>query len=234
MGGSVKKIQVIGAGFGRSGTTSLRAALTRLGYEPCYHMQSAMTHYAHLKFWVRAQAGEPVDFVRFFRRYRAVVDWPACEFYQALMAAFPEAKVVLNVRDPAAWYASTRETLWIIDQVLPWWFPKVMRQMHDEIIWQGRFRGEFMDRAKAIAVYEAHLEEVRRSVPAERLLVFNVSEGWAPLCAFLGKPVPENEPFPHLNDRAFFRRVILALRLATWLVPAALVAALVCLAWRFA
>ena len=71
-------------------------------------------------------------------------------------------------------------------------------------------------------------------MPAERLLVFNVSEGWAPLCAFLGKPVPEDEPFPHLNDRAFFRRVILALRLATWLVPALLVAALVCLAWRLA
>jgi len=222
-----QKLQVIGAGFGRSGTTSLRAALRRLGYDPCYHMQSAMTRYAHLKFWVRAKAGEPVDFPQFFRRHRAVVDWPACEFYQALMAAFPEAKVVLNVRDPAAWYDSTRETLWIIDQVLPWWFPKVMRQMHEEVIWKGRFRGEFTDRAKAIAVYKAHLEEVRRSVPAERLLVFNVNEGWAPLCAFLGKPVPENVPFPHLNDRVFFRRVILALRLATWLVPALVVVALV-------
>jgi len=91
----------------------------------------------------------------------------------------------------------------------------------------ARFRGEFTDRAKAIAVYEAHLEDVRRSVPVERLLVFNVNEGWAPLCAFLGKPVPENVPFPHLNDRAFFRWVILALRLATWLVPALVVVALV-------
>ena len=114
---------MIGAGFGRSGTTSLRAALHRLGYEPCYHMQSAMTHTSHLRFWVRAKAGEPVDFVWFFRRYRAVVDWPACEFYPALMAAFPEARVVLNVRDPEAWYDSTRETLWIIDQVPPWWLP---------------------------------------------------------------------------------------------------------------
>ena len=84
---------MIGAGFGRSGTTSLRAALHRLGYDPCYHMQSAMTRYAHLKFWVRAKAAEPVDFPLFFRRYRAVVDWPACEFFQALMAAFPEARV---------------------------------------------------------------------------------------------------------------------------------------------
>ena len=80
---------------------------------------------------------------------------------------------------------------------------------------------------QAIAVYKAHLEEVRRSVPAERLLVFSVNEGWVPLCAFLGKPVPENVPFPHLSDRVFFRRVILALRLAPWLVPALVVVALV-------
>jgi len=84
-----------------------------------------------------------------------------------------------------------------------------------------------MDRAKAIAVYGAHLEEVRRSVPAERLLVFNVNEGWAPLCAFLGQPVPAHVKFPHRNERVFFRRVILALRLATWLVPALVVAGLV-------
>lgn len=223
----MQTIHVIGAGFGRSGTTSLRAALHRLGYGPCYHMQSAMTHPSHLKFWIRAKAGEPVDFKRFFRRYRAVVDWPACEFYPALMAAFPHAKVVLNVRDPAAWYDSARGTLWVIDQVLPWWFPKGMRQMHEDVIWQGRFRGEFLDRAKAIAVYDAHLEEVRRTVPADRLLVFNVTEGWQPLCAFLGKPVPQHEPFPHHNDRAFFRRVILTLRLVTWLVPAMLLAGLV-------
>jgi len=222
-----KQIQVIGAGFGRSGTTSLRAALHRLGYDPCYHMQSAMTHTSHMKFWVGARAGEPVDFRRFFRGYNAAVDWPACEFYRELMAAFPEAKVVLNVRDPEAWYDSVIDTLWIIDQVLPWWFPKVMRQMHDDVIWKRRFRGEFTDRAKAIEVYQAHLEDVRRSVPPQRLLVFNVNEGWQPLCAFLGKPVPENVPFPHLNDRVFFKRVILALRIGAWLVPAVVVAGLV-------
>ena len=224
---------MIGAGFGRSGTTSLRAALQLLGYDPCYHMQSAMTHPSHLKFWIRAQAGEPVDFPRFFRHYRAVVDWPACEFYPALVAAFPEAKVLLNVRDPEAWYDSARETLWVIDQVLPWWFPKAMRQMHEDVIWQGRFRGEFLDRAKAIAAYNAHLQEVRRRVPAERLLEFNVREGWGPLCAFLGRPVPAQVPFPHLNDRGLFKRLILALRVANWLVPAFVVVGLAWLGFVF-
>jgi hypothetical protein len=228
-----KKIQVIGAGFGRCGTTSLRAALHLLGYDPCYHMRSAMTHPSHLKFWVRAKAGEPVDFRNFFRRYNAAVDWPACEFYQELMAAFPEAKVVLNVRDPEQWYDSVIDTLWVVTRVLPWWFPMVMKQMHDDVIWNGRFKGEFLDRARTLAVYRAHLLDVRRTVPAERLLVFHVSEGWGPLCAFLGQPVPDNVPFPHLNDRAYFQRVILALRILAWLVPAGVLAGLVWLGHLF-
>ena len=115
-------------------------------------MQSAMTHYAHLKFWVRRKPAS-----RWTSRGSSDATGPSSTgqpaIYQALMAAFPDAKIVLNVRDPEAWYESTRETLWIIDQVLPWWFPRVMRQMHDEVIWQGRFQGEFLDRAKAIAVY---------------------------------------------------------------------------------
>ena len=212
-------MQVIGAGFGRCGTTSLRQALERLGYGPCYHMRTALTHYSHPGFWVRAKAGETVDLHGFLRGMRAVVDWPACEFYRELMTLYPEAKVVLNVRDPAAWYESTRDTLWVIKQVLPWWFPRAARRMHDDVIWHGRFGGRFEDRAHALAVFEAHQKDVLRTVPPERLLVFDVKEGWQPLCQFLGQPVPANEPFPHLNDRACFRRVITALRAAEWLVP---------------
>ena len=221
-----KQLQVIGAGFGRSGTMSLRRALHLLGYDPCYHMQVTLMHYSHMKFWVRAKAGEPVDYERLLRRYKATVDWPACEFYRDLMVAFPDAKVLLNVRDPEEWYDSMLDTIWAIQPVFPWWFPKVVRQMHDDIIWKSRFNGEFVDRAKAIDVYKAHLEEVRRTVPPERLLVFNVNEGWRPLCDFLGKPVPEKIPFPYLNDRLFFRRVMLALGILEWLAPAVVLAGL--------
>jgi hypothetical protein len=94
----VNELQVIGAGFGRSGTMSLREALQTLGYGPCYHMQVTLTHYSHMKFWIRAKAGDPVDYREFFRHYKATVDWPACEFYKELMTAFPGAKVLLNVR----------------------------------------------------------------------------------------------------------------------------------------
>jgi hypothetical protein len=145
-------LQVIGAGFGRSGTTSLRQALHELGYAPCYHMQTALMHCSHMKFWVRARAGEPVDFRQFFRATRATVDWPACEFYRELMALYPDARVLLNVRDPEAWYDSMIDTLWVIQRALPWWFPRVARQMHDDIIWNSRFKGRFTDRRQSIAV----------------------------------------------------------------------------------
>jgi len=227
-------LQIIGAGFGRSGTTSLRQALHELGYAPCYHMQTALMHYSHMKFWVRARAGEPVDFRQFFRATRATVDWPACEFYRELMALYPDARVLLNVRDPEAWYDSMIDTLWVIQRALPWWFPRVARQMHDDIIWNSRFKGRFTDRRQSIAVYQAHLEEVRRTVPAERLLVFDVKEGWEPLCRFLGQPVPQDVPFPRLNDRLFFRRVIRGLRIIEWLAPLLVLAGLLALAYALA
>ena len=227
-------LQVIGAGFGRCGTTSLARALEMLGCGPCYHMQVAMLRYFDMKFWVRAAAGEPVDFRHFFRKYRATVDWPSCEFYQQLMAAHPDAKVVLNTREPESWYESTRETLWKVDQALPWWVPKVMRRMHFDIVWNGRFKGAFADRAKALEIFNGHLDEVRRTVPPDRLLEWDVKQGWGPLCRFLGKPLPPADvPFPHHNDRRFFRRLLLALRIAEWLVPALVVAGLAWAGWTF-
>jgi Sulfotransferase domain len=218
-------LQVIGAGFGRSGTTSLMSALGTLGYRRCYHMRVALTHYFHMKFWIRAKAGEAVDFRAFMGRYQATLDWPACDFYKELTAAFPDAKVLLNVRDPDQWYDSMVETIWAIQKVFPWWMPREIHKIHDDILWNSRFGGEFTNRAKAIAAYEAHLEDVRRNVPPGRLLEYDVKEGWKPLCDFLGKPVPANVPFPRLNDRVFFTRVMIALRIVEWLVPVLVVAA---------
>jgi hypothetical protein len=232
LGDPGRGLEVIGAGFGRTGTTSLREALQVLGFRPCYHMQTALVRPSHLRFWVRAKEDGPVDFQAFFRHYRAAVDWPACEFYRQLMAAFPEAKIVLTLRDPDDWYDSVRETLWSIGPALPWWFPRVVQRMHDAVIWNSRFKGEFPDRAKSIAVYRAHVEEVRRIVPPGRLLEFDVRQGWTPLCEFLGRPVPAGRPFPHSNDRRFFRRVIVALRVSEWLVPAAVLGTLAWLAFR--
>ena len=203
-------IQVIGAGLGRTGTLSLKTALEELGFTKCYHMIDLFAPW-QTRGPGMPPRGEPVDWDRLFAGYRATVDWPGCSFYRELLRHYPEAKVILTVRDPERWYDSARETIYYVRNAIPRWtrviFPRmrVFRRMLDRIAWDGLFRGRFEDRAFAVDAFNRHNEQVRRDVPAERLLVYQVSEGWEPLCAFLGVPVPEGKPFPHLNDAAEFR-----------------------------
>lgn len=211
-------LRVIGAGFGRTGTMSLKAALEGLGFGPCYHMyELLLEHPEHAGQWKAAVRGEPIDWHPLLDGYGAAVDWPACSFYADLMEAYPDAKVLLSVRDPEKWYDSVRTTIFTNAgagsdsslQNLP--IRLVTRKMRpvlrliDELIWGQTFAGLFEDRQHAIDVFERHNEEVRRHVPAERLLVYQVSEGWEPLCEFLGVDVPQGRPFPHLNDAQEFR-----------------------------
>lgn len=204
-------LKVIGAGFGRTGTTSLKAVLERL-VGPCYHMMEVFPKPGHVAFWKAAHGGKPVTWDDVFGDYQAAVDWPTCTFYRELMERYPEAKVLLSVRDPERWYESVLSTIYTVNNQRPpasWLFaaiPQVRRfvRMTDAIIWQGTFGGRFENKAHALRVYSARIEEVKRTVPPEKLLVFNVKEGWEPLCAFLEVPVPD-EPFPHLNDAAAFR-----------------------------
>jgi hypothetical protein len=218
-------LQIIGAGFGRTGTRSLKAALDILGYGPCYHMQTALLRPWHLKFWIRAAAGETVEYIHLFRKYKATVDWPACEFYKELMEVYPEAKVILNVRDPEEWHDSMMDTIWKIQPVFRRSFPKAYRKVHDDLIWDSRFQGEFENREKAIAIYNAYNEEVKKTVPSENILVYNVTEGWKPLCEFLGKGEPENIPFPRFNSRKTFKKLLRFLKILEWAIPIVLILA---------
>jgi hypothetical protein len=211
-------MKVIGAGFGRSGTMSLQKALGILGFGPCYHMQIALKRPWHLRFFLRAWQGLPADWKRFFRNYRSTVDWPACSFYREISSTHPEAKVILNVRDPEKWFQSMMETIWAIQPAFPWWFPKIVRKIHDEIIWKGNLKNSFPDRDKAIAAYQGWVEEVKSNIPAENLLVYDVKEGWEPLCRFLDVELPKTA-FPHLNDRKSFARLIRFLRFINWFAP---------------
>ncbi len=206
---ATRNLRLIGAGFGRSGTMSVKAALEHLGMGPCYHMKIALPRFWHLYFFMRAWKGGKVNWKKFFRRYHSVVDWPACSFYKELMKEYPDAKILLNVRDPEKWYDSMHETIWAIQPAFPFWFPPVVKKIHDEVIWKGNL---------TIEVYREWIEEVKRTVPADRLLVYEVKEGWKPLCDFLGLPVPD-EPFPHINERKSFVRMIRLLRILNWLVP---------------
>lgn len=224
-------MEVIGAGFGRTGTSSLKVALERLGFGPCYHMEELLSNPSHLSFWESVVGGEDVDWRGFFRDYGAAVDWPACSYYEELMEVYPEAKVILTVRDPERWHASALRTIYEISntRVSAFFFavtglfaPRFggLGRMTGDLIWSGTFHDRFEEREHALRVFHDHTEEVKRTVPPERLLVYEVKEGWGPLCRFLDVEAPE-EPFPHLNDASAFRRFILVQKIFAAAVPLA-------------
>jgi hypothetical protein len=232
-------VKVIGAGFGRTGTASLKAALEELGFGPCYHMTEVFANPEHADFWLAAWRGEPVHWSGVLGSYEATVDWPTCTFYAQLMERHPDAKVLLSVRDPERWYESTRSTIYKLGKIStgsPFsrlgfallslfvfgTFKTGQGPMTEEIVWQGTFDGKFEDKHHAIEVFNRHNEEVQRRVPQEQLLVYEVKQGWGPLCAFLGVEEPD-KPFPRLNDAAEMRRRVVAMRAASLAVPAALV-----------
>lgn len=189
-------LQIIGAGFGRTGTLSLKTALESLGF-PCYHMVECFPQGpGHWQRWENAMAGQP-DWDAIFQGFTATVDFPACTSYAALAEYYPEAKVILTVRDPGKWFGSVQDTIfaphWM--EFLPtseaWGFMKATindyfdRRMHD--------------REHLVRRFHEHVEEVKATIPAERLLVFEVAQGWGPLCDFLGVDKPAGD-FPHVND----------------------------------
>ena len=162
-------IQVIGAGLGRTGTLSLKAALEELGFAKCYHMVEVFAQ-GRARTWDAAVRGEPVDWDRIFAGYRATVDVPACLFYRELLEKYPGAKVILTVRDPERWYDSMRQTIYFAHNAFPRWAAllsprmRVFRRMIDGL-WERMFRGRFEDRAFAIDIFNRHNEQVRRIYP---------------------------------------------------------------------
>jgi hypothetical protein len=202
-------LEIIGAGFGRTGTLSLKAALERLGFGPCHHMQEVFGHQESIPHWERAARGEDVDWQEIYGQYRSTVDWPGSRFWRELADFYPEAKVILTVRDPQRWYDSAFNSIYQGMLAQP---PRQaqedvrltrLKSLTASVVWDGIFDGRFADEEHAKKIFAEHNEAVRREIPADRLLVFDISQGWGPLCAFLGVPVPD-EPFPQLNDRKAF------------------------------
>jgi hypothetical protein len=198
-------MKVIGAGFGRTGTMSLKVALEELGFAPCYHMIEVFEHPEHVSLWEAAIRGEPLDWEKIFGSYQAAVDWPTAAFYNELMKVYPHAKVLLTIRDPEKWYESTKNTLYPTGDAPE---PSPIMRMATKLVWEQTFDGNFEDRRYAIEVFKRHNEEVKKHVPPERLLVYEVKEGWKPLGEFLGVEIPEEKPFPHLNDTEAFKEMM--------------------------
>ena len=231
-------LQVIGAGFGRTGTLSMQKALNDLGFGPTYHMNDVFQNRSHVQQWLDFGESGTADWDDLFAKYRAAVDFPASCAWEQLYAEYPDAKVILTVRDPASWWRSTSEVIYPARTMFPAWLRRVVPftqrwvDMVERVVWTGVFDGRFEDRAYAIEVFEEHIETVKAHCDPDRLLVFQVADGWEPLCDFLGVPVPA-EPFPHLNDSASLKRRFAIMRLGTRLAPpVAAVAALAAVARR--
>jgi len=197
-------LQVIGAGFGRTATMSLRMALDELGLGPCYHMENVLQEMeTRVPHWTEALDGAP-DWDTVFDGFGAAVDWPTAAFWPDLAAAHPEAKVILTTRDAEKWWDSFSQTiLFVLQSPDKWppaqkdWLEMVVRVVID------RSLGGKTDRDSVIAAYLANEAAARDTLPADRLLVFEAGDGWAPLCAFLGVAAPDT-PFPRSNSRQEF------------------------------
>jgi hypothetical protein len=195
-------LSVIGAGYGRTGTLSLKAALEQLGYLKCHHMIEVLRSPEQIEAWMAAARGDPMNWDALFSGYLASVDWPSCHFYRELAAHYPQARVVLTVRDPREWYESMNATTLRVIRRSMAEHPD-RPSLGTELVVNGAFGGDIDSAAHAIEIFEAHTAEVIAAIPAERLLVFDVREGWEPLCNFLQRDVPA-AAFPRVNSREEF------------------------------
>jgi len=201
-------LDVIGAGFGRTGTLSLKVALEQLGFGPCYHMMEVMGSPEKPAHWADLVAGDEADWEMIFDGYRATVDWPACTWWRELADHYPDARVILSLRDGDGWYDSVMNTIYnaLVAEVPETAPPHFRTQMAmvAKLIGEQTFGGRIEDRAHAIQVFDRHNQQVIDTIPKERLLVYRPGDGWEPICRFLECDVPEGD-FPRLNDTAEFR-----------------------------
>jgi hypothetical protein len=188
-------LKVIGAGLGRTGTVSLKLALERLGFGRSYHMLEVIGTPGHTELWQQVADGRP-DWDAIFAGYGATTDYPACACWRELADFYPDAKIVLSVRDPDKWFDSTQATIFTpetkatLDSARFAGVAKLMYGIHPDLY----------DRASMVAAFQRHSQAVIDGIAKERLLVYDVAQGWAPLCEFLGVPVPD-APFPRANVR---------------------------------
>ena len=193
-------LKIIGSGAGRTGTLSLKKALTTLGFGPCHHMAEVFPRPDSIPLWMAAAAGRP-DWEAIFEGFNSAVDYPAAMYWRELADYYPEAKIIHTVRDPDEWFDSTQGSIFAPGS------PAVRGETPMAPFFQtlvGRFEGKLHDRGHMTAYFRDLTKAVTETIPAERLLVYRTGEGWEPLCAFLGVPVPD-EAYPNVNSRAEFK-----------------------------
>ena len=215
-------LKVIGSGLGRTGTLSLKTALEHLGFSPCHHMKEVAMSSKQIHWFWKASKGEKVNWRLVFDKFEAAVDWPAAAYYEQLSKEFPEAKIVMGVRDPEAWYRSVSETIYTVAPNIPGWlkfiFPPAKKwvQMVEQTIWTNELEGRFEDKEFTIEFFNQRIKEVKQNIPSERLLIHRPQDGWEPLCGFLGVPIPK-KPYPWVNEAKEIKRAVKALKVLKWL-----------------
>ena len=200
-------LSVIGAGFGRTGTMSLKIGLEQLGLGPCHHMHEVFGNPAQLPHWQAAIAGDTMDWEVVLAGYNSCTDYPSAFFWRELAQTYPDAKVVLTMRSVESWWDSYSNTIMKALQIIPKDAPphiRAVREMAANMWSEKTFGAPLDDKAAGFAAYEKHVDRVIASITSDRLLCFDVGEGWEPLCKFLGKPIPDGE-FPRTNSSTEFR-----------------------------
>ncbi len=197
-------IQVFGVGVGRTGTYSLKLAINQLGLGPCHHMEAVLNNMpVQVPLWSAALAERP-NWQAIYHGFESAVDWPTAGFFRELIKAYPSAKFVLTQRNPEHWADSFEATIYKLlagrEQGPP--EMRAWLEMVDGVIAKTGFPGG-LDRDDLIRAFVTHNEAVKTTIPAGQLLVYEVKEGWAPLCKFLNRRVPA-EAFPRTNNRAEF------------------------------
>jgi len=202
----------------------LKTALEKLGYVKTHHMLEVFPSAKQVRIWNDIGNGIAPDWDAVFDGYQACVDFPASSYYKALLAHYPDAKVILTVRDVDKWYLSTKRTIYRFGAIIPkwarWLIPRIGKiySLSEGNIWNRVFDGRFEDEAYAKQVFRDHTEEVKATIPPEKLLVFEVAQGWEPLCTFLDVPIPD-DPFPRLNDTASMHRMQTVMQIIFTAVP---------------
>ncbi len=218
-------IKVIGAGFPRTGTNSLKKSLELIGYGKAYHFKELLNNPDSLHYWTTLRDTKDTDWDALYDGYQSSVDFPCFPWYQEHLNKYPDAKVILSTRAFEGWYESVKKTIYVagpkttlqgiklkIRLLTDSRLRKVMkcRMFVKHYLWKVLFQGRFDDKEFVRTIWEAHHKEVKAFVPKEQLLIYDLNEGWAPLCNFLGVDLP-SEPLPHLNKKEDFHAMMQSL-----------------------
>jgi len=206
-------MHVIGTGYGRTGTTSLTAALVQLGFGPCLEAGDVFRNPRLIRPLLGAVEGKPTNWEEIFAGYKSMVCEPVTPCWRRLVEYYPEAKVVHTVRDPEQWISSIQRTLLKRRRHIDTLYGRAAIRMSSMLgtdfaplirLFQRTLEGQALKTVterkpeRAIEQFQAHTDQVVEAVPADRLLIYDIRDEWRPLCEFLGVPVP-TEPFPRMS-----------------------------------